>query len=671
MVTLRSMLKKGYEFLAKAETKTTSRPPIMQPYMSTDTNAKVPIFPFPLIMIYELADNIDALRIPIEAINFEMFKNGFKVVETFKWRCNNCGKDFEYKPLGKDVAESMTIEGLDENDHDGKEKARCDECDSDDVRRPKPENRKILKHLIDYNINGNRQKLMDVMRQIERDLEVADAGYMLLLNSYEIDDKTGKINHEKTQIKEIIRIEPPEVGVIADSDGRLGFDDKRNPVYICPFFEHRNKSLPEPVCREHDIPVEALRAVIEVNSVYSLGVPQPKRVMYAQGEVIFKPGKYKPGMIYGYSPIYGVWSKAMALSHMDEYLRKYFDKMRPPRGLLVISSRNYETFKKAWEDLEVKATEDPYMIHPLMVENEKGGRNVAQWLSFTGSMQELQFTEVRAELRQIVGAAYGILPLYFGETPSGWQNEGLEVTITNRRVKFYQRFLEEGYLDELAKTLGVDDWRIVLEEGDEADELRQLQIDAQKIQNYQQLQSMGFEVAMTHSGEWKSSKEPTGKQMQSMMGMDMQGKGGKRGPSALGDKERTKPVDGAPMNKRPSDPGGQAQGHPVPGGSKSSAFNASNKSDNTLMEVTKPIKGHTWDYWDKKLDDDGYDEETRGKIIGSWEKEAKKSGDIYYPTVSDDVEVISYIDKSNKKRQKLKYEYIVRDSDDEEENTSL
>jgi hypothetical protein len=34
--------------------------------MSTDTGAKLPIFPFPLIMIYELADNIDALRIPIE-----------------------------------------------------------------------------------------------------------------------------------------------------------------------------------------------------------------------------------------------------------------------------------------------------------------------------------------------------------------------------------------------------------------------------------------------------------------------------------------------------------------------------------------------------------------------------------------------------------------------------
>ena len=82
--------------------------------------------------------------------------------------------------------------------------------------------------------------------------------------------------------------------------------------------------------------------MLEVNSVYSIGIPQPKRVVYGEGEVIWKAGKYKPSLLYGYSPIYAIWSKAMALSHMDEYIRKYFDKMRPPRGMLVIASRNYE-----------------------------------------------------------------------------------------------------------------------------------------------------------------------------------------------------------------------------------------------------------------------------------------------------------------------------------------
>ena len=57
---------KNIRNINKSYTQSTVRPSIAQPYMSTDTGAKLPIFPFPLIMIYELADNIDALRIPIE-----------------------------------------------------------------------------------------------------------------------------------------------------------------------------------------------------------------------------------------------------------------------------------------------------------------------------------------------------------------------------------------------------------------------------------------------------------------------------------------------------------------------------------------------------------------------------------------------------------------------------
>jgi len=88
----------GYN-IQKTYTETTSRPAIMQPYMPTDTGAKLPVFPFPLIMIYELARNADSLRIPIETINRETFKNGFEIVEKWKYKCPQCSKEFEFKPL--------------------------------------------------------------------------------------------------------------------------------------------------------------------------------------------------------------------------------------------------------------------------------------------------------------------------------------------------------------------------------------------------------------------------------------------------------------------------------------------------------------------------------------------------------------------------------------------
>jgi len=567
----------GRGTIDKAFTETTTRPSIAQPYMATDTGAKLPIFPFPLIMIYELADNIDALRIPIETLNREIFKNGFEIVEKYKFKCLNCGKEFQYEPLVTDLPDDQPFQSNQDNEDNSLPKSKrrttnkglkvvednvmCDSCGNTKLLRPDPKNRKKLEGLLNEPINSNEQTLEDVTRQIERDLEVADNAYLLVLKNYWIDDTTGLISEKKTEIKEMLRVDPPQVAMIADSDGRIGYDDKRNEIFVCPRFEHRDKRLTSNTCDKCG--AQALKAIMEVNSVYSIGIPQPKRVIYGEGEVIWKAGKYKPGLIYGYSPIYSVWSKAMSLTHMDEYIRKYFDKMRPPRGMLVIASRNYETFRKSWDMLEQKATEDPYMIHPLLVESEKGAKNMAQWIDFTGSLKELEFMALRKELRQIIGAVYGVLPLYFGEMPSGWSQEGLQVTITNRAVTWGQDILRKSFYNKIAHLLGVDDWELRLKAGEETDKLRELQTQSTEIQNMAAMQAMGFEVKRTHTGEFKVSKDPIINPM--MMAQEemlpKQGRG-----NAMGQKEENKQsFQGEPKRGRSSDPGGQNQGAPASG----------------------------------------------------------------------------------------------------------
>jgi len=563
----------GKSDISKAYTESTSRPSIAQPYMSTDTGAKLPIFPFPLIMIYELADNIDALRIPIETLNREMFKNGFEILERFKYKCSNCSKEFKYKPIQEKelkarsategqgtIAHEAQIESETTSEAQTGDKLQCDTCGSTDLQRPIPEHRKILEKLIEQPVNGNNQTIEDVARMLERDLEIADNAYMLLLKNYNLDDNTGDINWENTEIKECLRIDPPQVAMIADSDGRIGYDDKRNKVWVCPRFEHRDRRLTEDRCDRCG--AEALKAICEVNSVYSIGIPQPKRVVYGEGEIIWRAGKYRPALIYGYSPIYSVWSKAMSLSHMDEYIRKYFDKMRPPRGMLVIASRNYETFRKSWDLLEQKATEDPYMIHPLLVESDKTGKNLAQWLDFTGSLKELEFIAVRKELRMIIGAIYGVLPLYYGEMPSGWSQEGLQVTITNRAVKWGQDILYKSFFKKIGEILGVNDWDLKLKAGEENDKLMELQTDAAELANMQQLQAMGFEVARTHTGDFKVSKDPvfsTREMLEMSMGGGQIGEGQEKR-----DPERTR-FQGEPQVPRSSDIGGIGQGSPSSG----------------------------------------------------------------------------------------------------------
>ena len=576
-----SGLRKALSPVNKGYTDATTRPSIAQPYMSTDTGAKLPIFPFPLIMIYELADNIDAIRIPIETLNREMFKNGFEIVERFKYKCENCAKTFQYAPNIHDESE----------DKIDMKKVQCDSCGSYDMRRPVPEHRKILEDIMSKPVNGNMQNMEDLSRQLERDLEIADNAYMLLLKNYFIDDISGEIDPLKTEIKELLRIDPPQVAMIADSDGRIGYDDKRQKIWVCPRFEHRDKRQYTDrcdVCNAH-----CLKAIIEVNSVYSIGIPHPKRVIYGEGEVIWKAGKYNPSLIYGLSPIFAIWSKAMSLSHMDEYVRKYFDKMRPPRGLLVVASRNYETFRKSWDALEQKATEDPYMIHPLMVESDKGGKNMANWIDFTGSLQELQFIEVRKELRQIIGAVYGVLPLYYGEMVGGWSQEGLQVTITNRAVKWGQDILYKSFFKKFAEVMGVDDWDLKLVAGEENDKLSELQREGVEIDNMAKLQQMGFKIERTHTGEYNISKEVQEYENEEL-------KNG-RGRGTAAPEEGRQNAQGEHVESRPSDMGGVAQGHPSSGsGTSMSQKNFPNGITPTNFDVVKKTLQTAMDFGWKK-----------------------------------------------------------------------
>ena len=125
-----------------------------------------------------------------------MFKNGFEVVEKFKYKCNNCLKEFQSKPSS----------GLDSTETES-EVLVCDSCGSNDLVRPDPQHRHVLMDLVDKQVNSNGQTIEDVARQLERDLEIADNAYMLLLKSYFIDDRTGNIDEKRTEIKEILRLE--------------------------------------------------------------------------------------------------------------------------------------------------------------------------------------------------------------------------------------------------------------------------------------------------------------------------------------------------------------------------------------------------------------------------------------------------------------------------------
>lgn len=541
-------LRKDLEYVQEWKGLWANRPALDKLVTRDASGTVIQLYPFSPVVLYGMALHIDALRIVLERLREEIFRNGINIVERYAYKCLNpeCRKEFESLP-----------------ENELTKQPECDTCGSNKLARPLPKNRLKLRELMEKPVNQNLQTLKQVLFQIEWDMDTFDNGWMLLLKEYNIDPHTGLILERN--IVEILRGDPLQLFFVADSTGKIGYQDevhgseiRSTPVLVCPRPDHRQSRIVGERCGHCG--AVGVMAVAQVKSAYAMGrssaVPE---IYYIEGEVLHS-AKYQPGLLYGYSPIYALWMKVMSLFYQDRYIMKYYDKQRSPRAMFAVGTKSLASFTKAWDQLKVWAREDPEEIHPLAVETDKAGRSIVQFIDLMHTLNEMQYVEQRNEFRRTVGAEYGVLPLFSGDLPTGWNNEGMQVTVTNRAVKAGQVKIVEGFLDKLLQRLGVHDWRFEFNPSEEADELRGLQIQGQELANAEALKRMGFKIWFDHTGKLKHSKVPIEPTVDPMM--DNGGLSDKR-PNAP--TEEMGNFEGEPNNKRPSDVGGMMEGHPASG----------------------------------------------------------------------------------------------------------
>ena len=573
-----------------------SRASTPYPFLDTPDGSKIPMWRMSPNRMYELADYVGDLRAVIETIQREMFRNGLQVLPRYEHKCLVCLKEYEQKPL-KDY---VPISDL--GDKGKKEKLQCSACGNDNPRKwtkPDPKNRQVLQTLLDKRVNNNQQSLKIVARQAERDLDIIDGCYILVSRQWKLktfanpDPETGATKQalssiHESKIDEIIRIHPIQCSIIASDEATLGVGADGKPRYICPQYEHRDSILETPVCPKCGC--ECFNAFLETNSVpYGVPLSSPKKMYYAQKEIVWIPGKYYPDVLYGNSPIQSVWKKVLSLMFQDEYMWKYFDKDRPPKSLLVMGSRNAESVQSFMEKQRQGARQDPYMPRPILLNTENVGQSL-QYIDLTPNFKELELSDLRKELRQIISTVYGVQPLFYGEqAKAGLGNEALQVTLTNRTIKWFQRFLNENFFNEITDIMEIYDWKIELVTSEEIDELREEQVRGQKIDNTVKLYGMGFDVAFDGENNILISQFPNPEKQQAMMG------GGVGQNEGAGNNDKTKSsapkaegeaqkFDGEPKIARPSDKGGTGDGSPASG-----------------TGTTLSNKGMTKKQWDKFL----------------------------------------------------------------------
>jgi ppGpp synthetase/RelA/SpoT-type nucleotidyltranferase/DNA-directed RNA polymerase subunit RPC12/RpoP len=440
----------------------------------------IPRYPRPLTDLYEAVRYSDTMQIVLGALKSEIFRNGYEVVERFVFKCVNCEEEYDYEI----------------------EDESCPECKGKILKRPDPEGKKKLKEFA-KRINYNNQDLMELCMEFENDLNIVDNGYVLAVTDYLTDD-TGRII--STQVQEFIRISPVFIQKIADAEGKLGYDENGNQVLICPIHREKPYFGEETQCTicENDL----YPAYYKYASAMG-GYGGKSDLKYYLDSEIFHTSKFNPSLLYGFPPTFSIWMKIHALMGQDKYIMDTYTKQRAPKGMLVFATRAAESLRKSWDELLLRVKANPNYVHPMAIETESGGKEFAHYIDFMKSLDEMQYSEQRTEFRNQIGALYGVQPIFQGDvsTSGGLNNEGLQITVTNRAVERGQKIYNDKLFEWIVSRLDVTDCIIQLLPSEERDEMSELQMEQLRIQNAMSMLQMGFKVELQSDGVFEYSGE--------------------------------------------------------------------------------------------------------------------------------------------------------------------
>ena len=443
--------------------------PLLDPRQSVgDDQILIPMVPMPMDIIYDVANFSDVLRTIHQNLRKEIFRLGYEIKENFSSKCIDCGKEFK----------SST--------------EQCDECNGSNLRDPDVEQKKLL---VKYakSVNDNQQDITNVSEELNDDLETIDDAYLLCTKDYYWDNE-GKLLGAIPV--EFLRMDPRWVRLIADKTGRPGRNQNGDYIMMC--LEHRNEIHPNatacPNCGRETFP-----------AYYRSEEPEGAYIYYTKNEICHK-SKYNPSLTYGLSVIYAVWPKVVTLMNMDMYMKAYYTKQRPPKGMLFVNTPNMDSLEKAWVWATDQWKKNPHQIPPIAIEQSAGAKgNHVTFVDLMKTLDEMQYTETRNEMRRQIGAIYGVMPIFQADlsTSGGLNNEGLQITVTNRAVRDGQGLYNEGYYPWFADQLGVTDYHIELYPNEEQDRMANEELKGKQIDNAMKMQNMGYDVTLNEDEEFE------------------------------------------------------------------------------------------------------------------------------------------------------------------------
>jgi len=307
---------------------------------------------------------------------------------------------------------------------------------------------------------------------------------------------------------ELLSGDVKSISLLMSQDGRLGYDENGNMLFVCP--KHRDELIQVsesefkkkgyikcPVCGR-----EALQAFAQYGKVAGglTGVSSStsdSKYYLCRGEVLHVK-KFTPGVGYGFPMPSTIAIKVLVLMKMDSYVLAGYSLGRPPKGLLILKG-NRDSIAKSWEYIEEMSRRNPWTIAPLVIEGyEKYSGKIAEWIDLSLKMDEPTLIQYRDELRRSIGVCYGVMPMFQGDMSigGGLANEGLQITITNRTIENEHKIMNE-ILEWICKQYGYNNYSLLMKPHEEKDMMAQLHRIDVRLKIAKELIALGYNVQVT------------------------------------------------------------------------------------------------------------------------------------------------------------------------------
>lgn len=377
----------------------------------------------------------------------ELYRNEFPEFEPrFERKCEACDAEFD--------------ERVD----------ACPNCGGD-VREPDKAEKRRAAQLVE-SVNKEGQSLRDVAQGLEWAQWLTGVPVLVLRHEYVL-GPDGDV--ARRTVDELIAGDAKRIVPVVDEHRRIG-----GYWWACPRCRHHDNYQPamEPGrCETCD----AVRREVYFAERGGGRGEDDIVAYYYDEEILTFPWPF-PRLhgLDGLSPVHHVWLKQLIIDFQDRYAGAFYDPEsdRLPNQFIVLHTTNPDRWEDRLTEARENAKDDQY-DSPVFANEYSPQDNSTPEVQVVDAMpDELlgQNQELRETFKTDIRRATNISDLHDNDLSDagGLNNEGLQLEVTDRPTATQMHDYQAGWLDELAKRLGIEDWQFgfIPATGPDAEDLR-------------------------------------------------------------------------------------------------------------------------------------------------------------------------------------------------------